>query len=199
MLHVQLQKLHKQQITTVSSTIAVHLSIQDFLENYLHSRLKTYGKCIWDSTKDTGKGKGFIISFGGKKLERKFTDKTGIYQNVAGGYLAKLWAEMDRWPGDRLGTVDYPKVCNNPGQDNRHTKSIRTQYHQLGPCPEALPKQLPETWPKCLERGVPLKCESQPPSPALSSTSSDSSGPPSLESISEPESRYEASISSNID
>ena len=72
----------------------------------------------------------------------------------------EIMAEMVRSPEDRLGTLDYKKTFDNSDQDNRHTKSIKTQYRQMGPCPEAIPQQLPETWHKCLGRCVPLKLES---------------------------------------
>ena len=75
----------------------------------------------------------------------------------------------------------------------------------MAPNAEELPQRLPDTWPNCMGRGVhinppsPPRIEAQAPSPTLSTTSSDSSGPPPLESLMESESGYEASISSSPD
>ena len=144
-----------------------------------------------------GRARGLLL-FWIRELERKLQINWYL-SGCSRGATLEIMTEMDRQPGDRLGTLDYPKTFDNSDQDNRHTESIRIWYHQMGPNPEAIPQQLPETWPKCLGRGTPLKLESWPPSPAPSSTSSDSSRPPSLESLTEPESGYEASISSDTD
>ena len=84
---------------------------------------------------------------------------------------------IDKRPGDQQRTLDQPD------QDSSHSKSICTCYQQVGSHLEVTPQQLPDTWPKCLGRGVPPKIESWPPSPAPSLTSSNSSRPPSLESL----------------
>ena len=94
---------------------------------------------------------------------------------------------IEKRPGDRQQTTDKMKI------ENCHMESIWTQWQQL------------VTWPKCLGRGIHLTLPSstrsvvKPPSPVPSSSSSDSSGPSSLESMTEPESGYEASISSSPD
>ena len=69
-----------------------------------------------------------------------------------------------------------------------------------------LPLRLPNSWPQCLGRrdDSPTVYPPTKPAPSLSPTSSDmeltSSGPPFLESITIPESRYERSCSaSNTD
>ena len=143
-----------------------------------------------------GRGRGLL--FWWRELERKLQINWYL-PGCSRGATLEIMTEMDRWLGDRTGTVDYPNICANPDQDNRHTESIRALYHQMGPHLEAIPQQLLETWLKCLGRGAPLKWDSQPPLPTPSSTSSDSSGPPSSESITKPESGYEASLSSDMD
>ena len=99
----------------------------------------------------------------------------------------------DRRPGDQQQTMDQPD------SESSHMESIQTQYQQVGPCLDATPQRLPVTLPKYLGRGMSPRIEAQLPSPAPSLTSSDSSRPPSLESLTEPESGYEASISSSLD
>ena len=60
------------------------------------------------------------------------------------------------------------------------------------------PMRWPIAWPKCLGRGLP-HAPPTPPSILTSSSESDSSSLPFLESITEPESSYEASDSSSND
>ena len=59
------------------------------------------------------------------------------------------------------------------------------------------PQRLPITWPRCLGRHAPFG-NFQTPSPTPSSTSSDSLEPPSLESLTELQSGYEALVSSAL-
>ena len=101
--------------------------------------------------------------------------------------------QMDRHPGHRPGTDN-----ETPGDyDNGDTESTRTRYCQMSPQMEETPQRLPTTWPKCLGKGAPV-CSFQPPLPTPSSTSSNLLQPPSLESLTEPESGYEASVSSAL-
>ena len=143
-----------------------------------------------------GRGRGLLLVWR-RELERKLHINRYLPGQSRGATL-EIMAKMDRSPGHRPEAVNYPTTSDTFDKDNGDTESIRTSYCQMSPCPEAIPQWLPNTWPKCLGRCVPLHCNSQPPSATLSSTSSNSSGPPSLESLTEPESGYEALISSTI-
>ena len=77
------------------------------------------------------------------------------------------------------------------------SESIRTWYQQNGPRDKEAPQRWPITWPKCLGRGAPT-CSFWPPSSTPSTTSSDSLGLPSLESLTDPELGYEALVSSTL-
>ena len=105
---------------------------------------------------------------------------------------------MDQHPGRRPG-VDKETYCN---LDQMNSQSTRTWYHQTGIRTEVAPQWWPTTWPWCLGRGAPT-CSFRPPSLAPLTTSSNSSGLPSLESLIDPESGYEAlassTLSSNMD
>ena len=100
---------------------------------------------------------------------------------------------------------DQQKTSDQTGIEDSHMESTQTHWQQMGPHLKVTPQRLPGIWPKCLGRGVCLnppyspRIEVQPPSPTLYTTSSDSSGPPSLESLMEPESGYEASVSLSPD
>ena len=89
--------------------------------------------------------------------------------------------------------MDSETLCDC---DHRDTKSTRTQYCQTSPQTEP-PRG-------CLLHGlgvwagVPQFVVSNLPSPTPSSTSSDLLEPPSLESLTELESGYEASVSSAL-
>ena len=109
------------------------------------------------------------------------------------GATLAIMAEMDQCPGRRLG-VDKETHCN---LDHRDVESTRTQYHQMSPRNKEAPQRLPTTWPQCLARGAPT-CSFRPPSPTPSSTSSNLLEPPSLESLTKPESGYEALVSSAL-
>ena len=105
-----------------------------------------------------GRARGLLLVWR-RELERKLQ----INQYLLGcsrGATLEIMAEMDRRPEDRQRTVGHPKTLDHYDPDNSHTTSIRTQYWQMGPHPEAIPQQLPETWPKCLGRGALLKLES---------------------------------------
>ena len=105
-----------------------------------------------------GRGRGLLIVWR-RELERKLH----INQYLPGqsrGATLEIMAEMDRHPGCRLETVNYPMTGDNFDKDKVDTESIRTQYHQTSPHPETIPQQLPNTWPKCLGRGAPLHCDS---------------------------------------
>ena len=101
--------------------------------------------------------------------------------------------QMDQWPGWKPG-VDQETLCDC---DHGDAVSTTTLYHQTSPQTEEAPQRLLTIWPRCLGRGAPT-CSFQPPSPTPSSTSSDLSEPLSLESLTEAESGYEASVSSAL-
>ena len=100
---------------------------------------------------------------------------------------------------------DWQLTSDQPGIEDSHMESTQTWWWQMGPHVEETPQRLSGTWPKYLGRGVHInppslpRIEAQPPSPTLSTTSSNSSGPPSLESLTELESGYEASVFSSSD
>ena len=141
-----------------------------------------------------GRVRGLLLVWR-RELERKLSINRYFPRQSRGATL-KIMAQMDRCLGHRQET---DKVTTDTcDYDNGDTESTRTQYHQMSPWPEATPQQLPTTWPKCLGRGASMHCSFLPPLPTPSSTSSNSSGPPSLESLTELESGYEASISSAL-
>ena len=109
-----------------------------------------------------------------------------------------IMVQMDHHPRRRPGidqeTRDQKTLCN---YDHGDIESTRTQYHQLSPRMEEALQRLSTTWPQCLGRGAPI-CSFQPPSPTPSYTSSNSSGPPILESLTELESGYETSVSFDL-
>ena len=142
------------------------------------------------------RGRGLLLVWR-RELEWKLHINRYLPRQSRGAML-EIMAQMDRHPGCRLETINYPMTSDTFDQDNGDTESMRTQYCQMSPCPEALPQWLLNTWLKCLGRGAPLHCDSQPPSPTPSSTSSNSSGPPSLESLAGLESGYEASVFSAV-
>ena len=109
------------------------------------------------------------------------------------GATLAIMTQMDQCPGRRL-RVDKETLCN---LDHGDIKSTRTQYCQMSPRTHKAPQRLPTTWPWCLGRGAPT-CSFRPPLQTPSSTSSDLSELPSLESLTEPESGYEASVSSAL-
>ena len=117
----------------------------------------------------------------------------GYLPGKSRGATLAIMAQMDQCPGRRLG-VDKKTLCNH---DHGDIESTRTQYHQMSHRNDKAQKRLPTTWPWCLGRGAPT-CSLRPPSPTPSSTSSDSSEPPSLESLTELESWYEALVSSAL-
>ena len=104
-----------------------------------------------------------------------------------------IMAKMDQCPGRRMG-MDKETYCD---LDQRDTKSTRTQYHQTDLRTEAAPQRWPTTWPQCLGRGA-LTCSFRLPLLTPSTTSSNSLGLPSLESLTDPESGYEALVSSTL-
>ena len=143
------------------------------------------------------RGRGLLVVWQ-RELEKKLQINWYLPGQSRGATL-EIMAEMDRRPGHRPGTMDYHKTCDNSDQDSGDTESLRTQYHPMGPHPEATPQHVPKTWSKYLGRAAPFKFETRLPSPAPSSTSSESSRPLSLESVTKPKSSYEASISSDTD
>ena len=187
MLHVQLSKLHKQQGTTAKTTINAFSKVGDNLLNLINK----IAKALESPQKTQGRGRRLLLVWR-RELERTLH----IIRYLPGqsrGAILEIMAQMDRCPGHRQETGNVT-TCD---YDNGDTKSTRTQYCQMSPWPEETPQQLPTTWPKCLGRGAPI-CSFQPPLPTPSSTSSNSLGPPSLESLIGPESGYEASISSAL-
>ena len=78
--------------------------------------------------------------------------------------------------------------------------SVRTWSRTPGPCLQGVDPPLwqPVFWPKCLGRGFPPTSPPAEPVPS-SNSDSDSSAPPSLESLTGPESGYEAFSSSNTE
>ena len=164
--------------------------------NYLIYNIQKYGWHSRNPTKDAWEGKGTLISME-KRIRMKITYKQ-VFSWTEQGATLEIMAEMDWHPGHRPETANYPMTSDTFDKDNGYTESTRTLYHQMNPHPEVIPQWLPNTWPKCLGRGAPLHCNSWPPSPTPSSTSSNSSGPPSLESLTKPESGYEAMKSSTM-
>ena len=65
----------------------------------------------------------------------------------------EIMAQMDRHPGHRPETVNITSDIFD--QDNGDTKSTRTQYCQMSPCPEAIPQLLPNAWLKCFGKRCP--------------------------------------------
>ena len=141
-----------------------------------------------------GKGQGSIVSVE-EGVRAEIANKQ-LFTRVQWGDTLRILVEKqpERRPGDRQWTSDKKEV------ESCHMESIRTQWQQTGPCLEGQPLRQPGTWPNCLGRGIHItlpfspRSVHNPPSPVPSSSSSDSSGPPSLESITEPESGYEASV-----
>ena len=143
-----------------------------------------------------GGGRGLLMVW-----RRELAKKLGINRYLPGqsrGATLAIMVQMDQCPGRRPGidqeTRDQKTLCN---YDHGDIESTRTQYCQPSPRMEEALQRLPTTWPWCLGRGAPI-CSFQPPLPTPSYTSSDSSEPPSLESLTEPESGYEASVSSDL-
>ena len=190
MLHMQLKKCvsswAQQQISP--STIEAFLKFGDHLVNFqMANALETLQKM-------QGRGRGLLLVWR-RELERK-PHLNRYLPGQSRGATLEIMAQMDRHQGHRQETVNMTSdICD---QDNGDTKSTRTQYHQMSPHAEAIPQWLPNTWPECLGRSAPMHCSFQLPSPTPSSTSSDLSGPPSLESLAGLESGYEASISSAL-
>ena len=93
--------------------------------------------------------------------------------------------------------LTLPGTSNNPCS----LVPIRTKRKNPGLHPQEVdpPLRPPISWPKCLGRSFPAACLPVEPTPSSRSTScdTDSSGPPSLESVTRPESRYEAFPSSS--
>ena len=144
------------------------------LSQHHHHPLVTYfklfGKFIWidnskmmansfETPQQMQERARSLLLFWRRELERKLQINWYLL-GCSRGPTLEIVEEMDRRPGDRQETLDYPKTFDNSDQNNRHTKSIRTQYHLMGPHPEAISQQLPETWPKYFGRGAPLKSES---------------------------------------
>ena len=129
-----------------------------------------------------------------------------ILKNMVTGYAQR--------PGGGNSKVGAPCLEGCPCD----LESIRTKWKHTSPHPQGGESTLrpPISWPQCLGRGhsIPPSIELSPPMPTDSSSppmvptlspvsSSDldtgSSGPPSLETITRPESSYEASISSDTE
>ena len=112
------------------------------------------------------------------------------------------WVEWALGWGQRQ-PLNVGRGLTIPNDTNQYNlEPVRTWGRTLSPCPQGFlcsPLWWPVSWPKCLGRGFP---STSPPnsSPILSPTSeSNSSGPPSLESITGPEFSYEASSSSSME
>ena len=101
-----------------------------------------------------GRGIGLLLVWR-RELERKLHINRYLPRQSRGATL-EIVAEMDRHPGHRHETVNMTSDIHD--QDNGDTESIRTQYHQMSPQPEAIPQCLPDTWPKHLGRGAPMHC-----------------------------------------
>ena len=146
--------------------------------------------------KTTQGGRGLLTVW-----RRELAKKLGINRYLPGqsrGAKLAIMVQMDQCPGRQPGTDqetrDQKRLCD---YDHGDIESTRTLYCQPSPRMGEAPQRLPTTWPQCLARGA-LICSFQPPSPTVSSTSSDLSEPPSLESLAEQESGYEASVSSDL-
>ena len=185
---MQLSKLCKQQSTTTRATIHVCLDWKPFLPTFLKWRWHKQ----WRPLKRQHKGGRGLLLVWRREFEKKLWINWHLPGQSRGATLA-IMAQMDQWPGRRLG-VHWEILCDCNHGD---MESTRTQYCQTSPQTEEAPQILPITWPRCLGRGAPA-CNFQPPSPTPSSTSSDSSEPPSLKSLMEPESRHEVSVSSAL-
>ena len=73
-----------------------------------------------------------------KGIRKKITYKLA-FSGTEQGAMLKIMAKMDRCPGCRPKTVNYPTTCGNFDKDIGDTESIRTQYHQTNPHPESIP------------------------------------------------------------
>ena len=141
-----------------------------------------------------GRARGLLLVWR-KELEHKLRFNKYLPGCSRGETLQIM---VERNPGDPQLTMDWPRMGDSS------MESTQTWWRWMGPHAEETPQRLPETWPNCLG-GVcmnppsPPRIEAQAPSPTLSTTSSNSSGLPSLESLTEPESGYEASVSSSPD
>ena len=138
-----------------------------------------------------GRGWGLLIAWR-RELGKKLQIKRYLPGKSQGATLA-IMAQMDQHPGRRPG-VDKETYCD---LDQMNSKSTRTQCLQTGIRTEVTPQWWSNTWPQCLGRGAPT-CRFRPPLPTPLTTSSDSSGLPSLESLTDPESGYETSASSTL-
>ena len=136
-------------------------------------------------------GRGLLMVW-----RRELVKKLGVNRYLPGqsrGATLAIMVQMDQCPGRRPG-VAQETLCNC---DRGDIESARTWYCQSSPRIEEALQRLPITWSWCLGRGTPV-CSFLPPLPTPSSTSSDSLEPPSLESLTKPESGYEASVSSDL-
>ena len=113
---------------------------------------------------------------------------------------------VDKRLGDRSWITNKREEIQGQNEETCHLQFMQTRWQLASPCLEEQSQRLPMTWPKCLGRGIhltvppSLRSIDNPPSSApFSSSSSDSSGSPSLESLMEPELGYEASLSSDAD
>ena len=125
-----------------------------------------------------------LLLFWRRELERKLQINWYLPECSRGATL-EIMAEMDRRPGDTQELWTSWRLWITLTRTTGIWSPSELNIIKWVPARRAIPQQLPETLPKCLGRDAPLKLESWPPSPALSSTSSDSSGPPTLESLTE--------------
>ena len=122
---------------------------------------------------------------------RDLVKKLGINRYLPGqsrGATLAIKVQMDQIQEGGQGLTKRQGI-------KRH--SVDYDHCQPSPRMEEALQRLPTTWPRCLGRGAPI-CSFLPPLPTPSSTSSNSSEPPSLESLTELESGYEASVSSDL-
>ena len=113
---------------------------------------------------------------------------------------------VDKRPGDRQGTQIQKEETQHQKEETCHMESVQTKWQQGSTKLEQQPQRQLVSWPKCFGRGICLtlppspRSIDNPPSPLQSPfLSSDSSGPPSLESITGPELGYKASLSSDTE
>ena len=145
---MQLPKLHKQQGTTTETTINTFSKCGDNLVNFqMANALETPQKM-------QGRGRGLLLVWR-RELERKLHINRYL-PGQSRGATQEIMAQMDRCPGHRQEIANMTSdTCD---YDNGDTESIRTQYRQMSPQPEAIPQRLPNTWPKCLGMGAPMHC-----------------------------------------
>ena len=143
----------------------------------------------WETSK--GRGRGLLVVWR-RELEKKLQINRYLPGRSRGATLA-IMANMDQCPGRRPGWIGKLLVTLTIWI----ASPLGLEYQQTGPRGKEIPQRWPITWPRCLGRGTPT-CSFRLLSPTPSTTFSDSLGPPSLESLTDPELGYEALVSSTL-